>query len=77
MTRTNMDRAQEGLALCAKIQELTGTDELRDQVSDILCQLMHTCRLVPDEDGDPIDFDDALATARINFEAETTEDPDN
>lgn len=76
MTRTNMDRANEAQELCEKFEELTGTDTLDDQVSDILCHLMHLCRLITPEDGEPIDFDDALRLARINFEAEIEEDPD-
>lgn len=76
MTRTNMDRAKEAQELCEKFEQLTGTDTLDDQVSDIMCHLMHLCRLITPEDGEPIDFDDALRLARINFEAEVEEDPD-
>jgi hypothetical protein len=74
--RTNWDRATEGLQLTAKMQEMTGVDDLASQVSDALCHLMHVCRLVRDEEGNDIDFDEALASARINFEAEAEEDPD-
>ena len=74
--RTNTEKANEALELCGAMQELTGVDELPDQVSDILCHLMHLCRLITDEADNPIDFDEALASARINFQAEVTEDPD-
>ena len=74
--RTNMDRATEAIALCDKMQELTGADELAYQVSDILCHMMHLCRLIRDENGEAIDFDEWLETARINFDAEVIEDPD-
>lgn len=74
--RTNWDRATEALELCEKMEQLTGVDELESQVSDILCHLMHLCRLVRDEQGEDIDFEDALRMARINFEAEVDEDPD-
>lgn len=77
MTRTNFERALEAFKLCSKMQELTGVDDTRSQVSDVLCHLMHLCRLMRDEDGDEIDFNDCLATARINFDAEVAEDPDN
>jgi hypothetical protein len=74
--RTNHARAAEARQLCEKMQELTGADELRFQVSDILCHLMHLCRLVKDECGEAVDFEEWLETARINFEAECIEDPD-
>ena len=74
--RTNTARALEARQLCDKIGELAGADELRFQVSDILCNLMHLCRLVKDEDGNAVDFAEWLETARINFEAECEEDPD-
>lgn len=74
--RTNMDRANEALELCKKMEELTGVDELPDQVSDMLCHLMHLCRLISDESGNRISFYDALNSARINFQAEIEEDPD-
>lgn len=77
MTRTNMDRATEALQLTDRIEELTGVDDLRSQVSDIMCHLMHLCRLIRDEEGEIIDFDECLASARINFDAECDEDPDN
>ena len=77
MARTNFDRATEAIALCDKMKELTGADELAHQVSDIMCHLMHLCRLIRDESGDAIDFEEWLTTARINFEAECIEDPDN
>lgn len=73
---TNHDRANEALDLCTKMEELTGVDELYDQVSDIMCHLMHLCRLIGAEDGTPISFDGALSLARTNFEAECEEDPD-
>lgn len=76
MARTNMDRATEALELTGKMQEMTGVDDLASQVSDTLCHLMHLCRLMRDEEGDDIDFESALATARINFDAEADEDPD-
>jgi hypothetical protein len=76
MTRTNMDRANEALKLCATMQELTGVDELQEQVSDIICHLRHMCRLIKDEEGNDLDFDAALHLASINFWAEVSEDPD-
>jgi len=77
MTRTNKQRADEALELCAAMQELTGVDDLYSQVSDIMCHLMHLCRLHPDEDGDRMDFEGSLNLARINFQAECEEDPDD
>ncbi len=75
--RTNRDRATEALQLTDKMKEMTGVDGLFSQVSDALCHLMHLCRLVRDEQGEDIDFEAALSLARINFEAEAEEDPDD
>jgi hypothetical protein len=75
--RTNMDRAQDGLRLCELMENMTGVDERRFQVADALCQLMHLCRLITDEEGEAIDFEEALTTARINFDAEVDEGPDD
>lgn len=71
-----MDRALEGQILCDKMEDLTGVDDLRSQISDIICQLMHTCRLLRDEEGEPISFAECLDNAVINFEAEIAEEPD-
>lgn len=76
MRRTNMDRATEAIRLCDLMEEMTGVDDLAAQVTDAICHLMHLCRLIRDEEGDDIDFDSALETARINFEAECEEDLD-
>lgn len=75
--RTNWDRAQEALRLTEGMRAMTGVDELRDQVSDTLCHMMHLCRLVRDEQGEPINFADCLESAKINFDAEVEEDPDD
>lgn len=74
--RTNWARAEEGLRLTNLMEKMTGVDELRDQISDALCHLMHTCRLVRDEEGEPISFAECLDNAVINFSAECEEDPD-
>jgi len=74
--RTNWDRAHEGLELCIRLEQLTGTDTLAEQVSDVLCQMMHLCRLISDEDGQPINFERAMANAVMNFDAECERDPD-
>jgi len=76
LPRTNMARAKEAKQLCALMEELTGVDDLPSQVSDILCNLMHLCRLVPDDYGDMMDFSDLLMSAKFNFQAECEEDPD-
>lgn len=75
--RTNWDRATEALQLTDKMKEMTGVEGIYSQVSDALCHLMHLCRLVRDEEGNDIDFESALSLARINFEAEADEDPDD
>jgi hypothetical protein len=75
--RTNFQRATEAQRLCDLMKEMTGVDDLPDQVSDALCHLMHLCRLIRDEEGNDIDFDECLTAARINFDAEAEEDPDN
>ena len=76
MTRTNTDRANEGLELCETLQAMTGADTLQDQITDIIAQLMHTARLKTDEQGKTIDFEACLASARMHFAAEVDEDPD-
>lgn len=74
--RTNMDRANEALILCDKMKELTGVDDLASQVTDIICHLRHLCRLIKDEEGNSISFDEALQSAMISFWEEVSEDPD-
>ena len=74
--RTNWDRAEEGLRLCALMEEMTGVDDLRSQIVDALCQLMHTCCLMRDEEGEVIDFDALLRIARAHFEYEEENEPD-
>ncbi len=74
--RTNLHRAFEAMQLCEKMEEMTGVDDLRSQVADSICHLKHLCRLVADEEGQPIDFADCMRSAEINFEAECEEDPD-
>jgi hypothetical protein len=75
--RTNRVRAAEAQQICELMERMTGVDDLRSQVADALAHLMHLCRLYRDEDGDVIDFDECLATGRMNFEAECVEDPDD
>lgn len=77
MIRSNLARAMEGLALCQKLESLTGVDTLDDQVSDALAQLMHMCRLMRNENGEIVDFDEALVRARRNFQYEVENDPDD
>jgi hypothetical protein len=77
ITRTNWQRAEEALELAKQMEAMTGVDDLRSQVSDALCHFMHLCRLMRDEEGDEIDFNDCLSSARINFDAEADEDPDD
>jgi len=74
--RTNFDRATEGLQLCDLMESMTGVDDLASQITDAMCHLMHVCRLMRDEDGEDICFESALETARMNFDAECDEDPD-
>lgn len=76
MRRTNWQRAEEGLALCQRMQEMTGVDDFKNQIVDALCQLMHVCRLMRDEGGEVVDFDAALRKARGHFDIEVEEDPD-
>jgi hypothetical protein len=75
--RTNFDRATEGLRLCDLMENMTGVDDLASQITDALCHLMHVCRLMRDEDSEVLCFEYALEMARMNFDAECDEDPDN
>ena len=74
--RTNWDRAQEGLQLCTLMHTMTGVDDIKNQISDAIAHLMHTARMIRDEDGNQIDFEDCLTGARINFYGEINEEPD-
>jgi hypothetical protein len=60
----NTDRAAWAAAALQEFQRITGTDD-EDSVADLLCDLMHWC------DRDDVDFDAALSSARMHYEAET------
>lgn len=44
------------------------------RLSDLLADLMHFCRIHAKREDCPMDFEAALRTARMNFEAEVQED---
>lgn len=69
-TRCNADRAAEGALICDFMEYLTGTDETENQISDAICQLMHFCG------ASRFDFQAALSSAQINFDAEIEEEAD-
>jgi len=78
-TVTNWFRAERGLtALQSWKAAASEAGDCFDPgtVADLLTDLLHLCRLNRDPDGNPIDFDEALVTARMNFEAECEEDDD-
>jgi hypothetical protein len=75
--RTNFDRATEGLRLCDLMENMTGVDDLASQIADALCRLMHVCRLMRNENGEDTCFEFALEAARMNFDVECDEYPDN
>lgn len=78
-TVTNWFRAERGLtALNAwKAAASEGGDSFDPAtIADLLADMMHLCRLNRDVDGNPISFDECLETARINFDAEANEEPD-
>ena len=67
----NGDRAEWAGRAISAFQIQTGTD-FDDALKDLLCDLMHWCDRTTFEDGETrIDFDAALATARMHYEAET------
>lgn len=69
----NDDRAEWAESAIRQFQITTGTD-FDDALKDLLCDLMHWCDRTTFTDGEtPIDFESALATARMHYEAETTE----
>jgi hypothetical protein len=68
----NADRASWAEATIRQFQIVTGTD-WDDCVKDLLCDLMHFCDRHTFQDGETsFDFEAALATARMHYEAETT-----
>lgn len=78
-TITNWTRAERGLAAITAWKAAageTGTPDDPGNLSDLLADLMHYARLCRTPDGDDIDFAAALETARINFDAEANEEPD-
>ena len=64
----NTERAQWTDAPMRCFQRETGTDD-EDALSDLLCDLMHWC------DRNDSDFDAALSTAQMHYEAETAPAP--
>jgi hypothetical protein len=75
----NADRARWAETAIRQFQTITGTD-WDDCVKDLLCDLMHFCDRNTFADGNTgLDFDAALTTARMHYEAETTDpdEPDN
>jgi hypothetical protein len=67
----NGDRAEGAGRAISAFQIQTGTD-FDDALPDLLCNLMHWCDRTTFEDGETrIDFDVALTTARMHYEAET------
>ena len=61
----NDDRGEWAAAALRHFQCTTGSD-YDDAPCDLICDLMHWC------DRNGFDFDDALRTARMHYEAETT-----
>jgi hypothetical protein len=67
----NDNRADWAGHAISAFQIQTGTD-FDDALKDLLCDLMHWCDRTTFEDGETkIDFDAALASARMHYEAET------
>jgi hypothetical protein len=64
----NADRASWAEAAIRQFQIETGTD-WDDCVKDLLCDLMHFCDR--NTGGTTFDFEAALTTARMHYEAET------
>ena len=63
---TNLDRAEWAAAALRHFQCITGT-EYDDALTDLICDLMHW------SDREDIDFQSALDTARMHYEAECEE----
>lgn len=69
----NDDRAEVAANCIQYFQSQTGS-EWNTAITDLLCDLMHMCDRQTLEDGEtPYDFEDALRTARMHYEAETME----
>jgi hypothetical protein len=64
MTLTNQERADR----CEKAIAAYSDDDTRTNLVDFLADVMHWCHLSGD------DFRDALETAEMHFDAETTPD---
>lgn len=69
---TNLDRAGWAMAAVDTFAEKAGLDsageELETKVGDLLANLMHLCRI------NKVDFEQALHTGRMHFEAEVAEE---
>lgn len=73
--KMNASRAAWAEAAIRQFQIVTGTD-WDDSVKDLICDLMHFCDRRTFEDGKTyFDFEAALATATMHYEAETGEPP--
>lgn len=68
--RTNGRRADEALTLLAAIHAMTGANDTREAMTDVLCQMMHLARMVG------LNFSEEVEIARIHFAAEIVEDKD-
>ena len=64
----NDNRARWAAAALHCFQRETGTDD-EDALPDLLADLMHWC------DRNSSDFDAALSTARMHYDAETSPEP--
>jgi hypothetical protein len=64
---TNLDRAEWAAAALRHFQSTTGAD-YQDALPDLLCDLLHW------SDRDNVNFEKALKTARLHYEAECDEE---
>jgi hypothetical protein len=76
MEVTNLQRAAWAEAALIAFAKETGMEWEDDQtrLSDLLCDLLHFCRIHKSREDCPMDFERAMATARMNFEAEKEEE---
>jgi hypothetical protein len=64
---TNLERAEWAQATLRSFQSATGAD-YQDALPDLLCDLLHR------SDRDDVNFEKALKTARMHYEAECEEE---
>jgi len=78
MNRSNEQRAASGRTALEHYAKEAGDEWASDmeRLTDLLADLMHFCARNAEREDCPMDFDSALESARLHFEAENPDSPD-